>query len=328
VDLEDAADEYLGWLKVEANKSPSTVTAYRRELDRFIGFLEDTGHSLRLGALAQTDLRAFQLHLAIVPAQGKRGQRLAPGTRARALVAVRSCLRWLAKEGLIDRDLWSRITIPKVAQRLPKPIDPYELALLLGLSKTGIEGRRRSPTLGEVRLRDRALVLFLISTGCRIAEALALNRTDIPPEGDRLVVRGKGSKERSVYLTTDAQIALADYLNARCDFSPALWINYSRSVRDDRFRRLTSAGANGAIHRLSAKLGIHSFTSPHVARHTTATNLLEATGGDVRLVQEVLGHANLNSLAGYTKIIDSRKVDAYRLLQTHLDEQKRLIVPL
>lgn len=224
----------------------------------------------------------------------------------------------------MEPDLWSRITLPKTAQRLPKPIDSYELALLLArLSKTGLEGLRRSPTDGEVGLRDRALVFFLISTGCRITEALALNRTDIPPEGDRLVVRGKGSKERSVYLTTDAHAALADYLNARGDFSPALWINFDRSVRDDRRRRLTTSGANHAIHRLSAKLGIHSFTSPHVARHTTATNLLEATGGDVRLVQEVLGHANLNSLAGYTKIIDSRKVDAYHLLQAHLDEQQR-----
>jgi site-specific recombinase XerD len=329
VDLEDAADEYLGWLKVEANKSPGTVKAFTYELRRFVGFLEDTGHSLQLEALSQKDLRAFQLHLAIVPAQGKRGRRLSAGSRSRALVAVRSCLRWLAKEGLIDRDLWSRITVPKVPERLPKPIDPYELPrLLAGLSKTGLEGRRRSPTDAEVGLRDRALVHFLISTGCRISEALALNRTDIPPEGDRLVVRGKGSKERSVYLTVDAQAAVADYLNARCDFSPALWINFDRSAADDRHRRLTSAGANGVIRRLSAKLGIRSFTSAHVARHTTATNLLEATGGDVRLVQEVLGHANLNSLAGYTKIIDSRKVDAYRLLQTHLDEQKRLIVPL
>ncbi len=324
MDLEDAAAEYLGWLKVEANKSPNTVEAFTYELSRFIGFLEDTGHSLQLEALRQADLRAFQLHLAIVPAQGKRGRRLAPGSRARALVAVRSCLRWLAKEGLIDRDLWSRITVPKVPERLPKPIDPYELPrLLAGLSKTGLPGRRKSPTEGEVGLRDRALVYFLISTGCRIAETVALNRTDIPPRGDRLVVRGKGGKERSVYLTTDAQEALADYLNARRDFSLALWINFDRSAGDDRHRRLTSAGANHAIHRLSAKLGIRSFTSPHVARHTTATTLLEVTGGDVRLVQEVLGHANLNSLAGYTKIVDARKVDAYRLLQDHLDAQQR-----
>jgi site-specific recombinase XerD len=126
-----------------------------------------------------------------------------------------------------------------------------------------------------------------------------------------------------VYLTTDAQKALADYLNARCDFSPALFINYDRTIHDDRLRRLTARGALHAVRQISKKLGIPSFTSPHVARHTTATNLLEATGGDVRLVQEILGHPNLNSLAGYTKIVDSRKVDAYRLYQEHLNEQKR-----
>lgn len=324
MDLEDAADEYLSWVKVEANRSPRTVTAYRYAIERLVEFLEATGHSLKLEELRQEDLRAFQLHLALVPAQGRRGRKLSPGSRAGALVAIRSWLRWLAREGLVERDLWSRITLPKVAQRLPKPIDPYELPrLLAGLSKTGLPGRRRSPTSGKVGLRDRALVFFLISTGCRITEALALDRTDIQPGSDRLVVRGKGSKERSVYLTTDAQAALADYLNARCDFSPALFINHNRAGRDDRFRRLTTPGANHAIRKLSAKLGIQSFTSAHVARHTTATNLLEATGGDVRLVQEILGHATLGSLSGYTKIVDRQKVNAYRLLQDHLDAQRR-----
>jgi len=321
LDIEDACAEYLSWLQVEANKAPTTVIAFTAELRRFHDFLEETGHSLRLDALTQQDLRAFQIHLAMLP--GRNGPRLAPGSRARALTAVRSCLRWLAKEGLIDRDLWSRITLPKAPERLPKPIDPYELPRLLdGLSKTA-QGRRRSRTLWDVSLRDRALVQFLISTGCRISEATALDRTDIQPEGERLVVRGKGNKERSVYLTTDAQVAIADYLNARCDFSPALFINYDRSVPDDRSRRLTNSGANHAIHRLTAKLGIRSFTSAHVARHTAATNLLEATGGDVRLVQEILGHANLNSLAGYTKVIDSRKGDAYRLYQEHLNKQRQ-----
>jgi integrase/recombinase XerD len=326
LDIEDACAEYLSWLQVEANKAPTTVLAFTYELRRFHDFLEDTGHSLRLDALTQQDLRAFQLHLAMLP--GQKGPRLAPGSRARALTAVRSCLRWLAREGLIDKDLWSRITVPKVPERLPKPIDPYELPrLLAGVGNSSawepMRGRRRSGLAGEVGLRDRALVHFLISTGCRISEALALDRTDIQPEGERLVVRGKGNKERSVYLTTDAQEALADYLKARCDFSPALFINYDRTIHDDRLRRLTTSGAHHAIRQISKKLGITSFTSPHVARHTTATNLLEATGGDVRLVQEILGHANLNTLAGYTKVIDARKGDAYRLYQEHLNKQKQ-----
>jgi site-specific recombinase XerD len=177
-----------------------------------------------------------------------------------------------------------------------------------------------SSTPGEKR--DRALVQFLISTGCRISEALGLDRTDFPRSGSRLIVTGKGSKQRAVYLTADARAAMEEYLDAREDACMAMFINFDRSVRDDRDRRLTGAGARFIVKRLRRELGAWSFKSPHVARHTTATTLLEVTGGDVRLVQEVLGHANLNTLQGYTKIVDSRKQDAYRRYQEFLDGKK------
>src|SRR5438045_9365103 len=96
-------------------------------------------------------------------------------------------------------------------------------------------------------------------------------------------------------------------------------INFVRSASDDRERRLTSAGARYIVKQIRRELGAWSFKSPHVARHTTATTLLEVTGGDVRLVQEVLGHANLNTLQGYTRIVDSRKVDAYKRYPAFLD---------
>jgi site-specific recombinase XerD len=98
-------------------------------------------------------------------------------------------------------------------------------------------------------------------------------------------------------------------------------VNYDRSSTDDRERRLTAAGARHIVNRLRKELGAWSFRSPHVARHTTATSLLEVTGGDVRLVQEVLGHANLNTLQGYTKIVDSRKQEAYRRYQEFLSDK-------
>jgi integrase/recombinase XerD len=304
-DLQAAATEYLGWLQLEANRSPNTVRAYESELRKLIAFLVTNGHSLAMEGLRHDDLRAYQRHLA---------RRLKnPASRARALVAIRSWLRWLAKEGLMELDLSNGITLPKVEQRLPKPIDPDELTRLLGAL----------PSATDLEKRDRALVQFLVSTGCRISEALALDRTDFPRSGSRLVVTGKGSKQRSVYLTTDARSALEDYLIAREDASMALFVNFDRSVADDRGRRLTAAGARYIVRRLRKQLGAWSFRSPHVARHTAATTLLEVTGGDVRLVQEVLGHANLNTLQGYTKIVDSRKQDAYRRYQEFLDERKK-----
>jgi site-specific recombinase XerD len=166
-------------------------------------------------------------------------------------------------------------------------------------------------------------VHFLISTGCRISEALGLDRTDVPRQGSRLIVTGKGSKQRAVYLTDDAKAAVDAYLLSRDDTSMALFVNYDPTVRPGDDRRLTAGGARHVVRRLRRELGAWSFRSPHVARHTAATSLLEVTGGDVRLVQEVLGHANLNTLQGYTKIVDARKRDAYRRYQDFLDEKRQ-----
>jgi site-specific recombinase XerD len=305
LDFQAAADEYIGWLQLEANRSPNTVRAYQGELRRLAGFLASRGHSLAMGDLRHEDLRAYQRHLATTLKS--------PASRARALVAIRSWLRWLARERLMDNDLSNGITLPRLEQRLPKPLPSDELARLLS----------SLPAESPLEKRDRALVHFLLSTGCRISEALQLERTDVPRQGNRLIVTGKGAKQRAVYLTDDAKAAVDDYLQARTDTCMALFVNYDRSTPNDLRRRLTPAGARHVVNRLRKELGAWSFKSPHVARHTTATSLLEVTGGDVRLVQEVLGHANLNTLQGYTKIVDSRKQDAYRRYQEYLTDKKR-----
>src|ERR1700716_3120072 len=247
--LQAAFSEYIGWLQLEANRSPNTVRAYQSELRRLMSFLTTKGHSLALVDLSHEDLRAYQRHLA--------GRLKGPASRARALVAVRSCLRWLAREGMMERALSNGITLPKLEQRLPKPIDPDELTRLLAAL----------PRSSLAEKRDRALVQFLISTGCRISEVLALDRTDFPRTGNRIIVTGKGSKQRSVYLTTDAREALEDYLSTREDACMALFVNYDRSAADDRARRLTSAGARFVVRKLRVPLGAWSFKSPHVAPH-------------------------------------------------------------
>ncbi len=304
LDLQAALDEYIGWLQLEANRSPNTVRAYRGELRKLAGFLAARGHSLRMEDVRHEDLRAYQRHLAeTLPS---------PASRARALVAIRSWLRWLARENLVERDLSNGITLPRVEQRLPKPMPGEELSRLLS----------SLPSETPIEKRDRALVNFLISTGCRISEALQLDRTDVPRQGNRLVVTGKGAKQRAVYLTDDAKAAVDDYLASREDTSLALFVNYDRSVRPGGERRLTAAGARHVVGQLRRELGTWSFKSPHVARHTAATSLLEVTGGDVRLVQEVLGHANLNTLQGYTKIVDARKREAYRRYQEYLERRR------
>lgn len=303
-----ATQEYLDWLRLEANRSPNTVRAYASDLRKLEGFLRGQGHSLELRDLVHEDLRGFQRFLAeTLPS---------PRSRHRALAAVRSWLGWLDREQLLgeaQRSLAGRITLPKVPDRLPRPMPPEELARLL----SGL------PSGSPLEKRDRALVQFLISTGCRISEALGLDRTDVPRRGSRLTVMGKGSKQRTVYLTEAARAALDDYLGSRLDASLALFVNYDPVERAGGQRRLSANGARHIVRKLQRELGVWTFRSPHVARHTAATSLLEVTGGDVRLVQEVLGHANLATLQGYTRIVDGRKVEAYRLYGAFLERTQR-----
>src|ERR1700716_2064621 len=153
LDLKAAATEYLDWLQLEANRSTNTVSAYASEINKLIVLLSATNLSLATPDLRHDDLRAYQRHLA--------GRLKSPASRARALVAIRSWLRWIAKEGLIEKDLSNGIPLPKLEQLLPKPIDPDELTRLLGAL----------PTKTMHDKRDRALVQFLISTGWRIPPA-------------------------------------------------------------------------------------------------------------------------------------------------------------
>ena len=180
-------------------------------------------------------------------------------------------------------------------------------------------------------LRDRALIHLLISTGCRISEATALDRGDVRADGFRVL--GKGGKHRTVYLTQDAHAAVQDYLSSRGpDPSPALFISVRcRNVLNGRVlanNRLSSEGARKAFTALRTRFSadpvlfalIDDLRTPHAARHTAATTLLEATDGDVRLVQEVLGHATLETLRVYTEITDRRKRAAYQRLGDYLRE--------
>ena len=298
--IAQAADEYLTYLAVDRARSPQTLRAYGLDLRRAMEFWARVRRRPELVSDLDRDLvRAYQRHL------GESG--LALSSRARHLQALRGFLGYCRREGWIDQDLAAHIDIPKVAAPLPKPLSTADTRRLLA----------SMPTSGEPELRDRALVHFLVSSGCRISEALALDRSDLNPEG-RLVVRGKGSKERLVELTPAALDAISVYLGARHDHEAALFLNYDRRSKARGGRRLTAAGARHLMRRLRSQLGVEGLRSPHVLRHTTATELLTITG-NVRLVQEVLGHANLNTMQGYTKVVDQARRAAYRELARRLE---------
>jgi integrase len=184
-------------------------------------------------------------------------------------------------------DLGTAIDVPKLPERLPKPLEAGDRDQLLAALP--------HDTLPE--LRDRALILLLLSTGARISEILRLDRSDWKP--DRLWVLGKGDRERIVQVTDKARAAVEDYLTARKDHSPALFIGFQPASKAASSNRLTIAGAQHVCRQLARRLGIPAF-HPHQLRHTLGT-LLQETIGDARLTAETLGHRGLGSVSGYTK---------------------------
>ena len=299
MELVRAQEEYLTYLAVDRARSPRTLRAYAGDLSGPLGYWAGLPHPIRSTTeLTRDAVRAWQRTL------GQRSLRLS--SRARQLQALRGFLRHALREGWIATDLAAHLDLPRAARPLPKPL-PTEAVRALVAFPFGED---------EAGLRDAALVHFLLSTGCRISEALGVDRHQLRG-GGRLVVRGKGGRERLVLLTPDAFARVRRYLDRRSDREPALFLNYDRRSESTGGRRLTPAGARHVIARLRLETGIEALRSPHVLRHTTATELLTVTG-NVRLVQEVLGHANLNTMQGYTRVVDQAKVDAYRLLAAHL----------
>jgi integrase/recombinase XerD len=312
--LPQQVQQYLDMLGVQRNRPTTTVRAYRQDLAKFVAFCRHAGlRDLHLAqSLTRDVLRRYQVELAQVLPN--------PRTRARALVALRRFLAYAYDEGWTDAELSRQVAVPRYVLGDPHPVPTTTVPRLLAAL----------PTESLRDLRDRALVHFLISTGCRISEACALDATEVRPDGFRVL--GKGGKHRTVYLTEDAWAAVQDYLARRGpDASPALWISVAHADmprgRVLEHNRLTTDGARRALQRLRRRFAdqghdlyalIADLRSPHAARHTAATTLLEATDGDVRLVQEVLGHATLETLRVYTEITDRRKRAAYQRLGGYL----------
>jgi site-specific recombinase XerD len=326
--------QFLDHLRVQRNRPPTTVRAYRGDLAKFVAFARSRARGQATvpapgpgndpgsagapaddicAGLDRAALRRFQIELADVLPN--------PRTRARALVALRQFLGYAYDEGWTPAELSRQVLVPRYIVGDPHPLATEVVPrLLAALPREGLRD-----------LRDRALVHLLIASGCRIAEACGLDRDAVRPDGFRVL--GKGGKHRTVYLTEDAWAAVQDYLRVRgADPSPALFISVAHAEmprgRALAANRLTTDGARRALGALRRRFArdpeahrlIEGLRSPHAARHTAATTLLEATDGDVRLVQEVLGHATLETLKVYTEITDRRKRAAYARLGDYLHE--------
>lgn len=294
VELPLEVEEFLGWLRVEKGRAPSTLSAYRRDLSAFLRWVGD--HGFDVLQVREPELVAY--------AVDGRGSNEAPSTRKRRIVAVRSLYRFLAAEGLMDVDPGAAVEVPSVPAGLPKPLSEAEVVSLI------------DAVVGEdvPARRDRAVLEVLYGSGVRISELVGLSQGDLDLSERMMRVFGKGSKERLVPIGRMA----ADALNGWLDPDVRGSLRTKKSTRDDdeavfvnlRGRRLTRQGAWGIVRRYGTATGLTDRLSPHVLRHSCATHLLDH-GADIRTVQELLGHASVTTTQVYTKVSSERLIEAY-----------------
>ena len=292
----EAAERFLAWLQIEQGRAEKTIEAYRRDLRDY----EDWLATRRVSSLtAQSrDVEAFVAYLR------KHGK--AARSVARQFAAVRMLHKYLVVEGERDDDPAALVDGVKVPSGLPKPLREDDVTLLIA-AITGDDSFAR---------RDRALVEFLYATGARISEACGLSLGDIDMQDSLVRLLGKGNKERIVPFGRSAHAALSDWFDegGRAMRVPKRW--KSRDNSDAVFlgahgTRLTRQAAFHIVRKYAALAGIKEEVSPHSLRHSCATHML-VHGADLRIVQELLGHASVSTTQIYTKVDDELLVSVYR----------------
>ncbi len=299
-DLRDAAGRWRVWLEDEKRVSPHTLRAYLGDVGRFVGFLADhlgRPPSLNdLSAAALSDLRAFQSRRAASGAGA--------ATRARGLSGVRNFLAHLDRAGVLHNAAIGSLRNPKLPKRLPRPLAVTDALAAVDTIETLSDEE-------WIGLRDRALLFLLYGCGLRLGEALGLTRREAP-QGDTLVVTGKGRKQRMVPVLPAVREAVDAYV-AACPFPLAAAGPLFLGARGGP---LNPGVAERQMRQLRAVLGLPDSATPHALRHSFATHLL-AGGGDLRTIQELLGHAALSTTQRYTEI------DTERLMTVYADAHPR-----
>ena len=300
-----AADLLTRWLDAMRGAraaSAHTIDAYRRDVAGWLGFLtEHTGAPVAAGALGRVsprDVRSWQARL--------RADGLTARSAARSLSAVKSFHRWLAEAEGVEAPAVLAARAPKAPARLPRPVEAKAAAAMLDHAGSD----HPEPWIAA---RDVAVLTLLWGSGLRVSEALSLNRSDAPlPEALR--IRGKGGKERIAPVLPAARDAIEDYLSLlphRLRPEEPLFIGA-------RGKRLNPRMVQKAMERARLALGLPATATPHALRHSFATHLLEA-GGDLRAIQELLGHASLSTTQVYTAVDQARLMEVYEAAHPRAD---------
>jgi integrase/recombinase XerD len=287
---------YLDHLAVERGLSANTLASYRRDLRRYVAALADAGVT-DLASVSEQTVAEFLASMR----RGDAGRSpLSAASAARTIVAVRGLHRFALREGRVAIDTAAAVKPPVPARRLPKALPVEDVAALIAAAA---EETPRG-------LRDRALLELLYATGARISEAVGLDLDDIDAADAAVLLRGKGDKDRVVPVGRMALAALSDYLvRGRPALvgagrgTPALFVN-------SRGGRLSRQSAWTVLRRAAERAGVTAAVSPHTLRHSFATHLLDG-GADVRVVQELLGHASVTTTQLYTLVTVDRLREVY-----------------
>jgi integrase/recombinase XerD len=301
--LQDALRAYLDHLAVERGLAANTLSSYRRDLRRYLAHLQGR-HVTTADGVSEPDISAFLLAMREGDADHPP---LAANSAARAVVAVRGFHRFLLREGIAPTDPASAVRPPAPPKRLPKAITVEEVEALLEAA-----GADQTPRA----VRDRALLELLYGCGARISEAVGLDVDELDLDSGTVKLHGKGSKERIVPIGSYARQAIEGYLvRARPVLaagggprpSPALFLN-------SRGGRLSRQSAWTVLRAAAGKAGLRDDVrreiSPHTLRHSFATHLLDG-GADIRVVQELLGHASVTTTQVYTLVTVERLREVY-----------------
>lgn len=288
--------DYIEHLEVEGGRSYKTAENYKLYLERFVEFSND----ITVDKITSEVIRKYRLWLNRY--KNDHNDELATITQSYHLIALRGFLGYLSK-----RDIPSlspeKIELPKISRKQVTFLHYDEVARMLDAI----------PLDSEQGLRDRAIIELLFSSGLRVSELANLNRDHVNTKRREFMVRGKGQKDRPVFIGEATALRVDDYLGARLDNLPPLFLSYSRNnsiSNSGDYRRLTARSIQRIISKYARLAGITKHVSPHTMRHSFATDLL-MNGADLRSVQSMLGHSNISTTQVYTHVTDEHLREVY-----------------
>lgn len=291
MEAEAAKRQFLEYIEIERGRAVKTVENYDRYLTRYF----EQMHVKRVGDISEQNIRDFRLWLNRQPGTGRDSMKRR--TQNYYMIALRAFLKFLRKRG-IECISPERIELAKLPERHLDLISNSELDRLLKAPREAL-AKEKDDEKRLRYLRDTAILELLFSTGLRVSELCALD-SDLDLSRDDLSVRGKGEKVRVVFLSESAKGAVRDYLKARKDMEEALFVD----GRAKHLHRITPRDIQRHIKKYASMAGITKKVTPHVLRHSFATDLL-TNGADIRSVQQLLGHASINTTQIYTHVTDA-----------------------